>query len=107
LGTAPAPLSRFQATTAGCSSGRAIEISTGIRSAMASTPWQCHTIGLGMERARVSVLLGCPHGALQPSVLHFQSNVTLLQRAQPVCDQEGRVYLHESICGLNDCYLVF
>src|SRR3989449_3616818 len=91
LGTALAPVSRFQATTAGCSARVAIEISTGIRSATGNTPSQCQGIGRGIESARAGVFLGRLHGALQRSMFHFQSNITMLQRAHPVGDEENRL----------------
>src|SRR5947199_2952209 len=88
LGTTLVLVSRLQATTAGCSAGFVIEISTGVRSATTSTSWDCHGIACGIETAWASVLLGYPHGALQPSMFHFQPNVTMLQRAHPVGDEE-------------------
>src|SRR5437867_2199858 len=102
LGTALPPISRLQATTAGCSAGLAVEISRGIRSATGKTPLQCHGVGRRIETPRASVLLGCRRGAHQSSMLHFQPNVTMLQRAHTVRNQERRAALHEALRGRHD-----
>src|SRR5260370_37938414 len=98
----PPPVSRLQATTAGCLAGLAIEISTGIRSATGNTLSQCHAIGNGIESARVGVLPGGPHGAHQLSMFHFQPNITMLQRARPMGNQEACAALHQALGGHHD-----